>query len=255
MCYPEMRAAVIGTIIVAVLAQSACIDHNRETSSSTARATLVESGDAEQPKAGEKPPPSIVQPTLVTEAGNATIRTYVLHIGDAMEGVYGDVWTLRAVKKDGIVLGDGSELTLPSSARDHAVGKQEYLTIVWVHPKAASVKCKLKFAPSVENGGIIEPVKVTSEKHFLMKSKKRLFVLKPGQGFQLERDGAVVLVRIDERYIIFRRTFGMPIPIDDRCDRHMGNHEHMRIISVTREPPTVEVEVTANTSPLHILSF
>ncbi len=337
MGYPEMRTAVIGTILVAVLTQSACIDQNRKTSSNTLRAAPVDSGDAEHAKAGEKPPPSIVQPTLVTNTGNTNTRTYLLHIGDAMEGICGDVWALRAVTKDGIVLGDTSEITVPASGGDHRVGKLEYLTVLSLDPEAASVKCELKVAHALEHSGIIEPVKVTSEKHVLVKSKIRLYELKPTKGFKFERDGLIIFFSINGDQLIFFRvgrssisidyrgpfmlgadefmevtsvtreppavevrtsrgilvpsttvglyslepgqgflmapdnviaflgiegddlifqdSFRMPIPIDDRYDRHMGSNENMKIISVTREPPMVEVEVRTDTSPLHILSF
>lgn len=95
------------------------------------------------------------------------------------------------------------------------------------------------------SASIVDPIEVREEG----RNTFRVFVLEPKEGLQLERNGVIYLEAVKDEEVVFRRAHVWSIPREDEREYHVGNREHLKLISVSDDPPSVRLQIRTYDPP------
>lgn len=118
-------------------------------------------------------------------------------------------------------------------------------------PSAGQEDLAEKARDAGKGEAVVQPVSVREEG----RSTLRVFVLTPGQGFQLERNGIVWLLGVNENEIVIQRTYKGTMATTTGKEHAMGNHEYVSIISAMQDPPKVKLRLRTRRLPWWDWSF
>jgi len=140
MCMRYVNLVIAGGMLGICVAMVSCNDADKSSPK-----TAPEGDPSEEEGHAQEKPEKIAKPINVNQRGRNTIRTFKLHIGEALKTQRGGFIRFEGLGKEHIILKRASEWKIPVAniGREYSAGNHEYITIKSLNREAKTVKIEL----------------------------------------------------------------------------------------------------------------